>query len=134
MTIIIGINTLCVIAFMRETFGPVLEREWLARRLQDEDGEKDAPEAIVSSAVPQIGFRELVIRTFTVRPPRLAATWTQKILIPVAFLQRPPRLLANPVCAIFSTYYAYVYSCIFCFIVTMYVDMVSFAFPGRLLV
>ena len=38
-----------------------------------------------------------------------------------AFLQRPPRLLANPVCAIFSSYYAYVYACIFCFIVTMYV-------------
>lgn len=75
MTIIIGINTFCVIAFMRETFGPVLEREWLARRLQDEDGEKDVPEAIVSSAVPQIGFRELVIRTFTVCTPRLATTW-----------------------------------------------------------
>lgn len=44
-------------------------------------------------------------------------------LIPVAFLQRPPRLLANPVCAVFSTYYAYVYSCIFCFIVTMYADV-----------
>ncbi|GAA5966722.1 hypothetical protein JCM8115_002789 [Rhodotorula mucilaginosa] len=97
MTIIIGINTVCVIAFMRETFGPVLEREWLAQRLQDEDGEKGEPEAIVSSAVPQITFHELVIRTFT----------------------RPPRLLANPVCAIFSTYYAYVYSCIFCFIVTI---------------
>lgn len=39
----------------------------------------------------------------------------------LASLQRPPRLLANPVCTIFSTYYAYVYSCIFCFIVTMYV-------------
>jgi hypothetical protein len=35
---------------MRETFGPVLEREWLAQRLQDEDGEKGEPEAIVSSA------------------------------------------------------------------------------------
>ena len=75
MTIIIGINTVCVIAFMRETFGPVLEREWLAQRLQDEDGEKGEPEAIVSSAVPQITFHELVIRTFTVCTPRLAATW-----------------------------------------------------------
>ncbi|GAA5869987.1 hypothetical protein JCM3774_004330 [Rhodotorula dairenensis] len=98
MTIIIGINTFCVIFFMRETFSPVLERKWLARRFEQEPlGEKDEPEAIVASAAPQLTFRELVIRTFT----------------------RPPRLLANPICAIFSTYYAYVYSCIFAFIVTI---------------
>lgn len=68
MTIVIGINTFCVIFFMRETFGPVLERKWLARRLQEEQlGEEDEPEAIVASAAPQLTFRELVIRTFTVR-------------------------------------------------------------------
>ena len=77
MTIIIGINTFCVIAFMRETFGPVLEREWLARRLQDVDAEKDESDGIVSSAVPQTSFRELFIRTFTVCSPRRAATWTR---------------------------------------------------------
>ncbi|GAA5991332.1 hypothetical protein JCM10908_003262 [Rhodotorula pacifica] len=97
MTIIIGINTLCVIVFMRETYGPVLERQWLAQRLAQETGEKDEAEAIAASTAPPIDFRELAIRTFT----------------------RPPRLLANPICAIFSTYYAYVYSCIFVFIVTI---------------
>lgn len=35
-------------------------------------------------------------------------------------LKRPPRMLMNPVCALFVTYYAYVYSCIYIFLVSLY--------------
>lgn len=79
MTILIGINTCCVILFMRETYGPVLERKWLARRLAAETNEKRKAEAIAASAAPPPSFREIAIRTFTVRPALTlppAPSWT----------------------------------------------------------
>lgn len=33
--------------------------------------------------------------------------------------QRPPRMLMNPVCAIFVTYYAYTYACIYIYLVSL---------------
>ncbi|GAA5991335.1 hypothetical protein JCM10908_003263 [Rhodotorula pacifica] len=96
MTSIIGLNTCCVILFMRETYAPVLERKWLARRLAAETSEKGEAEAIAASAAPQPDFREIAVRTFT----------------------RPPRLLMNPICALFATYYAITYGAIYIFIVS----------------
>lgn len=67
MTILIGINTCCVILFMRETYSPVLERKWLARRLAADRSEKgEEADAIVASVAPQPSFREIAVRTFTV--------------------------------------------------------------------
>lgn len=73
MTILIGINTCCVILFMRETYSPVLERKWLARMLAAETSEKGGEaDAIVASVAPQTSFRELAVRTFSVSLARLA--------------------------------------------------------------
>lgn len=66
MTILVGINTCCVILFMRETYAPVLERKWLAERLASETGEKGEADAVAASAAPRPEFRELIVRTFTV--------------------------------------------------------------------
>lgn len=73
MTILIGVNTCCVVLFMRETYSPVLERKWLAQRLAMETSEKgEEADAIVASVAPQTSFRELAVRTFTVSLARLA--------------------------------------------------------------
>ncbi|BGP21196.1 MFS polyamine transporter [Rhodotorula toruloides] len=87
MTILIGLNTLAVLFLMRETYAPVLERAFLARRSGREKA--DAPSRSLAKAV--------VIRTFS----------------------RPPRMLFNPVCALFATYYAYTYGIIYVFIVSL---------------
>lgn len=81
MTILIGINTCCVILFMRETYSPVLERKWLTRRIAAETSEKgEEADAIVASVAPQPSFRELAVRTFTVRPI-LAASGVERWLV-----------------------------------------------------
>jgi hypothetical protein len=65
---------------------------------------------------PNAEAREVIIRTFT----------------------RPPRMLVNPVCALFITYYAYVYSIIYVYLVSLFVvpsprqscaDPLTFFFP-----
>ncbi|BGP52525.1 hypothetical protein JCM8202v2_000079 [Rhodotorula sphaerocarpa] len=100
MTILIGINTGCVMLCMRETYAPVLERRWLARRTEaaaDEVGSEEKPAITAAAAtVPKPEIRDLLKRTFS----------------------RPPRMLLNPVCALFATYYAWVYGCIYVFIVS----------------
>ena len=125
MTILIGVNTCCVILFMRETYSPVLERKWLARRLAMETSEKGEADAIVASAAPQPSFREIAVRTFTVRPivwTSLPSSGGSRYGLQVDTFrspsQRPPRLLMNPICALFSSYYAITYGAIYIFIVS----------------
>ncbi|ORY84191.1 major facilitator superfamily domain-containing protein [Leucosporidium creatinivorum] len=95
MTILVGLNTLVTIFGMEETYEPVLKKLYEARG--------GAPEAAGRLARAKAIFKknseakEVVIRTFT----------------------RPPRMLMNPVCALFVTYYAYVYSCIYIFLVSL---------------
>lgn len=57
MTILIGLNTLAVLFLMRETYAPVLERAYLARR--SGRGKADKPSRSLAKAV--------VVRTFSVR-------------------------------------------------------------------
>lgn len=60
MTILIGLNTLAVLFLMRETYAPVLERAFLARR--SGRGKADKPSRSLAKAV--------IIRTFSVRLKR----------------------------------------------------------------
>lgn len=126
LTILIGINTCCVILFMRETYSPFLERKWLVRRLAAEPSEKDdEADAIVAAAAPQPSFREIAVRTFTVSliiRLRVSSSGRSRYRLQVDTFrspgQRPPRLLMNPICAIFSSYYSLTYGAIYVFIVS----------------
>ncbi|BGP12181.1 hypothetical protein JCM10213_009335 [Rhodosporidiobolus nylandii] len=100
MTILAGLNTILVILVMRETHAPTVERAWSAKREaeKDGDGKLEMEEKKVRAQMParsQAG--EVIVRTF----------------------KRPPRMLANPVCMVFSTYYAYVYAIIYVFLVSL---------------
>lgn len=92
MTIAVAFNTCSVIFFMNETFAPVVRRQVEARGLID-----NAKQTIRERFTPSAEVKDVFMRTFT----------------------RPPRMLMNPVCAIFVIYYAYVYSIIYVFIVSL---------------
>lgn len=120
MTILIGINTGCVMLCMRETYAPVLERRWLARRTEaaaDEVGSEEKPAITAAAAtVPEPEIRDLLKRTFSVWS--FSARAARRTRAHLVSSQRPPRMLLNPVCALFATYYAWVYGCIYVFIVS----------------
>ncbi|KAM0791662.1 hypothetical protein ACM66B_006098 [Microbotryomycetes sp. NB124-2] len=96
LTIAVGFNVVAVILFMNETYAPVLQK------LYREKGEMaQEPTTFLQRAVavfrPHPEAKSVVIRTFT----------------------RPPRMLLNPVCAIFVMYYAYIYAIIYVYLVSL---------------
>ncbi|GAA5909400.1 hypothetical protein JCM6882_000972 [Rhodosporidiobolus microsporus] len=101
LTILTGLNTLAIVFLMRETYGPVCERAWRAKREAEREGkggvEKEGRKELAKAKPSKGQAREVIKRTFT----------------------RPPRMLMNPVCTLFSTYYAYVYSIIYVFLVSL---------------
>ncbi|KAK4047042.1 hypothetical protein OIO90_006325 [Microbotryomycetes sp. JL221] len=98
LTIAVAINVGAVILFMDETYAPVLEQAWReSPNDADEEmcvGAKDKVRAVFR---PKPEAKSVIIRTFT----------------------RPPRMLINPVCAIFVMYYAYIYSIIYIYLVSL---------------
>lgn len=97
LTIAVGLNTLAVILFMNETYAPVLEKLWRERGCVDEEEESSVLKRALNVFRPHPEAKSVIVRTFT----------------------RPPRMLMNPVCAIFVTYYAYIYSIIYVFLVSL---------------
>ncbi|KAK4047220.1 hypothetical protein OIV83_005522 [Microbotryomycetes sp. JL201] len=96
LTIAVGVNVLLVVTCMNETYAPVLEK------LYREQGELvHEPTGVLDRAMavfrPHPEAKSVVLRTFT----------------------RPPRMLMNPVCAIFVTYYAYIYAIIYVYLVSL---------------
>ncbi|GAA6009549.1 hypothetical protein JCM10207_003822 [Rhodosporidiobolus poonsookiae] len=89
MTVIVGLNTLILWVCMRETYEPVVRRRWKKERGKTLGKEETA--SLKEEA------KKVIRRTFT----------------------RPPRLLVNPVCALFGTYSAYVYSMTYVFLVSL---------------
>ncbi|KAM0747748.1 MFS general substrate transporter [Meredithblackwellia eburnea MCA 4105] len=94
MTILVGLNTLSILFFMNETYSPVVKAQ-VERRLFP------PPKNPSRTFKDRFKFSDkakfVIIKTFT----------------------RPPRMLVNPLCALFVTYYAYVYSIIYVFLVSL---------------
>ncbi|KAI5474875.1 MFS polyamine transporter [Pseudohyphozyma bogoriensis] len=84
MTILVGLNTLSLAVFMSDTYAPAVKERLEATRSGVSGKERKTLRERVALS-PQA--KQVIIRTFT----------------------RPPRMLKNPVCLLFSTYYAYVY-------------------------
>ncbi|GAA6043845.1 hypothetical protein JCM8097_007233 [Rhodosporidiobolus ruineniae] len=95
MTIIVGLNTLALWLGMRETYESVVGRGWRRERRrvrrEKEGRERDGESSFKDEA------RKVLRRTFS----------------------RPPRLLMNPVCALFGLYSAYAYSMTYVFLVSL---------------
>ncbi|SCV72192.1 BQ2448_4886 [Microbotryum intermedium] len=93
LAILVGINTLAIIFLMDETYAPVLRKV-----LEEEDGVAISRSARLRQLFrPKPEAKAIMIRTFT----------------------RPPRMLVNPACGLFVVYYAYVYSIIYVFLVSL---------------
>jgi DHA1 family multidrug resistance protein-like MFS transporter len=102
LTILTGLNTLVIFFIMRETYEPVCRRVWdaeqEAQRTGDEGGEIKKGERKVKAISPSAAqTKEVFLRALT----------------------RPPRMLANPVCVVFGTYYAYVYAIVYVSLVSL---------------
>ncbi|GAA5827948.1 hypothetical protein JCM11251_005660 [Rhodosporidiobolus azoricus] len=101
ITILTGLNTLVIVFVMQETYGPVCERAWLAAKAADEEGAgvmaKEGKKEKAKEKVGKAQAKEVFKKAFT----------------------RPPRMLMNPVCTLFSLYYAYVYAIIYVFLVSL---------------
>lgn len=91
MSILVALNTLSIMFFMSETYSPVAKAAFEAKGLTK----------------PKRTLREL----FTLTPAG------RDVIIHT--FSRPPRMLANPLCALFVTYYAYVYSIIYVYLVAL---------------
>ncbi|GAA6007997.1 hypothetical protein JCM10207_006991 [Rhodosporidiobolus poonsookiae] len=99
LTILVGLNLLAIVFFVRESYAPVCERKWRAEReaKRKGEGELEKEERKVKAEMPKTGqTKEVIVRTF----------------------KRPPRMLANPICCLFATYYAFIYSIIYVFLVS----------------
>ncbi|SCZ88167.1 BZ3500_MvSof-1268-A1-R1_Chr2-1g04234 [Microbotryum saponariae] len=93
LAILVGLNTLAIIFLMDETYAPVLRKT-----LEEEDGVAiSRPARLRQLFRPKPEAKAIMIRTFT----------------------RPPRMLVNPACGLFVVYYAYVYSIIYVFLVSL---------------
>lgn len=75
MTILVGLNTLAVIFGMDETYAPVVQKRFEQEEIVKEEEEGGWREILH----PSKEAKDVIVRTFT----------------------RPPRMLINPVCAIF---------------------------------
>lgn len=134
MSVLVGMNTLGTIFGMDETYAAVL------KKLYDERG--GAPDAAGRMVRAKAIFRknaeakDVVVRTFTVSHGRYCQRCVG-LADTLATSQRPPRMLMNPVCALFvtcpssrllfalmltltpSTDYAYIYSIIYVYLVSL---------------